>query len=176
METKTLDATPAESAESPDHSGQADGAPSTIDLMGRLQDSLEKDLLDWVTRATPLQVAARIKELNREPAELRRQLGVEHEQSDRFAQQVADLAGALGFEPTTDYDFSDLVKKAVALRTGVDAPLLDLRLYEERDYLSASFVTNARLLEDRGDKCHARFARDGHGDIYGLVLAVEDAS
>lgn len=162
------------------------GAPATIDLMERLQTSLETNALaaevDLATRATPLQVAQRMRvllkateKMEREVKELRCARNQFEHDNEVQANWFVDIAEALGFERDAAFHCSDLVKKAAALTTGravESPPTLTMKVYDVGD-LSA-LLTSAWLLEERGDRCSVSFDRDRDGHITGLALSVED--
>lgn len=132
-------------------SAQGDGdAPSTVDLMERLQTSLEETRageakeIDWVTRASPMAVADRIRRLEGELKAVRADLY-------RAANENLELRAAVKAQ----------------------APTLLLKEFRVRDQL-AGLLSGAWLLEERGDRCHVAFTRDGDGHITGVALSVED--
>lgn len=145
MKTQTVDAT--EQGDGADGSGVA---PTAIDLMARLQTSLAetalKEAVDWATRATPMQVAQRLIDTQRTADRLYRMT------VDALCHENEELRAAVKAQP----------------------PTLALKTYRERGCFSLAVVSHAALLEERGDKCHVEFARDGNGQIYWIVLSVED--
>lgn len=86
------------------------------------------------------------------PTQVAHRIVVLEELGQRFARENAELRAAVKSQTPT-----------VALKT-----------YQERGCFSLAVVSHACLLEERGDRCHVEFARDGNGQIYGIVLSVED--
>lgn len=76
----------------------------------------------------------------------------------------------------SDRDVERLRRENAELRAAVKAQprLVELKTYDAADYFMSGLICSARLLEERGDRCHIAFSRDADGTITGVTLSVED--